>query len=224
MHLHRRHDSSPGTARATEYKVRFRKHCHVLVDMGYKCIKSEDHSASCEDWVTQRIVEEIKSILKSPECPRWAGRYHIDDQVKLSVPNRKTKSRPIIDIEIEYTKSNRPTYHFEAKRLRTDRKDSMREYLGKRGLGRFLDELYARTSDEGGMLGYVQSGHPFDWTEDLAAKLSDPQRNPYSLIEEGGWTAYSVTASIGGIFRTQHSRPNLGSIMLLHRVLDLRSP
>ena len=125
--------------------------------------------------------------------------------------------------EIESNTPNRPTYHFEAKRLRTDRTDSVSEYLGKRGLGSFLNELYARTSDEAGMLGYVQSGNPLDWAQDLAAKLSKAPMNMCYLIDGGDWVACRVIASIENTFRTQHSRPNLGSITLFHRVLDMRS-
>jgi hypothetical protein len=196
----------------------------MLVDMGYKCIKSEDHSASCEDWITQRIVEEIKAILKSSKCPRWAKRYCINDQVVLSVPNRKTIRRPKIDIEIEFAKANHPTYHFEAKRLRADRTDSVSEYLGSSGLGSFLKELYARTSDEAGMLGYVQSGNPLDWAQKLAAKLSNVQMNRYCLINGGNWGACCVIDSLVNTFRTQHSRPSLGPLVLFHRLLDVRLP
>ena len=224
MHLHRRDGQSYGTAHAEEYKLRFRKHCHLLVDMGYKRIRSEDHAASDEDWITQRIVEEVNVILRSPECPRWAGRYSLRDQVVLSVPGRETIRRPKIDIEIESNMPNRPTYHFEAKRLRADRTDSVSEYLGKGGLGSFLNELYARTSDEAGMLGYVQSGNPLDWAQDFAAKLSNASVNPYCLLDDGEWVAYLVVASIENTFRTQHSRPTLGPITLFHRVLDVRSP
>ena len=221
MHLHRRDSPSYGTARAEEHKLQFRKHCHPLVDMGYKRIRAEDHSASDEDWITQRIVEEAKAILRSPACPRWAERYFLRDQVVLSTPGRETIRRPKIDIEIESNTPNRSTYHFEAKRLRTDRTDSVSEYLGKHGLGRFLKELYARTSDEAGMLGYVQSGNLLDWAQDLAAKLSNAPINPYRLVDNGAWLAYRVIASIGNTFRTQHSRPNLGPITLFHRVLDV---
>ena len=223
MHLHRRDSPSYGTARAEEHKLQFRKHCHLLVDMGYKRIKSEDHSVSDEDWITQRIVEEAKAILRSPACPRWAERYSLRDQVVLSVPGRETIRRPKIDIEIESNTLNRPTYDFEAKRLRIDRTDSVSEYLGKGGLGSFLSELYARTSDEAGMLGYVQSGNLLDWAQDLAAKLSNAPINPYRLIDGGTWMTYRVIASIENTFRTQHSRPTLGPITLFHRVLDVYS-
>jgi hypothetical protein len=223
LHLHRRASPSYGTARAEEHKLQFRKHCHLLVDIGYKRIKSEDHSVSDEDWITQRIVEEAKAILRSPACPRWAERYSLRDQVVLSVPGRETIRRPKIDIEIESNTLNRPTYHFEAKRLRIDRTDSVSEYLGKGGLGSLLSERYARTSDEAGMLGYVQSGNPFDWAQDLAAKLNTAPMNLYCLVDNGAWIAYRVIASIENTFRTQHSRPNLGPITLFHRVLDVRS-
>jgi len=223
LHLHRRDGPSYGTARSEEHKLQFRKHCHLLVDMGYKRIRSEDHSVSDEDWITQRIVEDAKAILRSPMRPKWAERYSLRDQVVLSVPGRETIRRPKIDIEIESNVPNRPTYHFEAKRLRTDRTDSVREYLGKGGLGSFLNELYGRTSDEAGMLGYVQSGNPLNWAQNLAAKLSNAPINPYRLIDGGTWITHRVIASIDNTFRTQHSRPNLGPITLFHRVLDVRS-
>ena len=99
----------------------------------------------------------------------------------------------------------------------------MSEYLGESGLGSFLNELYGRTDDEAGMLGYVQSGNPLTWAQALAAKLSNAPMNPYCLIDGGAWDAHRVIASIDNTFRTQHSRPHLGPITLFHRVLDVRS-
>jgi hypothetical protein len=191
--------------------------------MGYKRIRSEDHSVSDEDWITQRIVEEAKAILRSPMYPKWAERYSLRDQVVLSIPGRETIKRPKIDIEIDSNTPNRPVYHFEAKRLRSDRTDSVSEYLGKSGLGSFLNELYGRNSDEAGMLGYVQSGNPLNWVQELAAKLSNAPMNPYCLIDGGTWVTHRVITSIDNIFRTQHSRLTLGPITLFHRVLDVRS-
>ena len=206
-----------------EYATQFRRHCHQLIAFGYGEIRGEDHSGSDEDFITQRLKETIQAAQRERTLPRWAERYFITDQAPVSVPNRVAKERPKIDIEIESTESrSRPVYHFEAKRLRIDRSDSVSEYLGPAGLGMFLKELYARSGDEGGMLGYVQSESPDYWANAIRSKVQRDPKETHQLTDDGMWTATCLITALKHTYTTRHSRPTLGNITIHHTLLDFR--
>jgi hypothetical protein len=173
--------------------------------------------------ITQRLKETMKAAQRERTLPRWADRYFITDQAPVSVPDRVGKERPKIDIEIESTESrNRPVYHFEAKRLRIDRSDSVSDYLGPAGVGMFLGELYGRSGDEGGMLGYVQSESPEHWAEAISNKVQrDPKEN-HHLTRDGTWTEIRLLPILKHTYATRHNRPTLCSITIYHTLLDFR--
>ncbi len=142
-------------------------------------IRGESHDESEEDFITQRLREAIQAGQRERALPRWADHYFVRDQIHVDVSGLVGKERPIIDVYLESNESRRrPSYHFEAKRLRTARTDSVSEYVGEKGLGMFLVEKYGRMGDEGGMLGYVQSESPTYWAEKISGKLQpDPPGN-----------------------------------------------
>ena len=99
---------------------------------------------------------------------------------------------------MESTESHdRPVFHFEAKRLRQEDSHSVSEYVGAAGLGCFLAGMYARTSREGGMLGYVQSASPDDWAKAIASKLQRDPKEKHQLTGDGSWTAIPGEARTG---------------------------
>jgi hypothetical protein len=212
-----------GTADRYEYVVQFRRHCHQLIAIGYGRINGEDHSSSDEDFITQRLKETLQSAQREGTLPRWADQYFVIDQAPVSVPERVGKERPKIDIAIESTESrNRPVYHFEAKRLRTDDSHSVSEYLGPAGLGMFLAELYGRPGDEGGMLGYVQSESPEHWAKAVEGKFQRDSKDTHRLTDDGMWTATRVVPMLKYTYATRHSRPELGNLTVYHTLLDFR--
>ena len=210
-----------GTPEQRDYVVRFRLHCHQLIAVGYGRIRREQHSESGEDFITQRLKETIKAAQRERTLPEWADRYFVTDQTPVSVPDRVGKERPRIDIAIESTESrNRPVYHFEAKRLRVDDSHSVSEYVGAEGLGSFLTELYGRSGDEGGMLGYVQSESLEHWATAIETKIQRDGKEEHRLTDDGEWTAVRLVPAFDHTYATGHHRPTLGDITIYHTLLN----
>ena len=224
LSLHSTPRGALGTPDRDEYAVQFRRYCHYLIAIGYKRIRAEQHSQSEEDLITQRLKEEVKAAQRERNLPAWADRYFITDQAPVNVPKRVGKTRPKIDIEVESSECrNRPVFHFEAKRLRRDDSHSVSEYVGTAGLGSFIEELYARSGDEGGMLGYVQSESPRHWAEAIERKLQRDPKNKHRLTDDGVWSATRLTPSLEQTYSTRHTRPTLRDITIYHTLLDFRA-
>ena len=223
MSLQPKPSGAIGTPDRREYVVHFRRHCHQLIAVGYDRLRGENHAASDEDFITQRLIETVQAAQRERALPRWADRYFITDQAPVSVPGRIGKKRPIIDIKIESTESRtRPVYHFEAKRLRVDDSHSVSEYLGPAGLGTFLAELYGRSGDEGGMLGYVQSESPEHWADAIGGKVQCDPKERHHLTDDGMWTTTRLIPMLKHTYATRHNRPTLCSITIYHTLLDFR--
>jgi hypothetical protein len=94
-------------------------------------------------------VKAINELIEGSEGKRWMQRYIATDNHPVSSPHRKGKRRPRVDIEIVQLQGSRPRFHFESKRL-GKRPHTVDKYLGKDGLGCFLEAQYARESDQGG--------------------------------------------------------------------------
>ena len=224
MSLHSKASGALGTPDRRDYVGQFRRHCHELIATGYNRIRGERHSKSEEDFITQRIKEEIKAAQREKALPRWADRYFVTDQAPVSAPDRVGKDRPKIDIEIESTESrDRPVFHFEAKRLRREDSHSVSEYVGPAGLGSFLAGLYGRTGHEGGMLGYVQSESPEYWARAIERKLQRYPNEGHCLTGDGSWSAVRLIPAFEHTYSTRHDRPRLGHINIYHSLLDFRS-
>ncbi len=224
MSLHCKPSSASGTPDHREYVVRFRRHCHQLIAVGYNRIRGEHHCQSREDFITQRLKEEVKAAQRERSLPKWAYRYFITDQAPVSGPNRNAEDRPKIDIEIESGECrDRPVFHFEAKRLRLDDSHSVSEYVGPAGLGSFLAELYARSGDEGGMLGYVHSESPEVWAGAIERKLQRDPIDKHRLTDDGAWTAIRLIPALEHTYSTRHNRPTLGNITIYHTLLNFRA-
>ena len=185
-------DSAVGAPDRNEYAAQFRRHCHQLIAFGYRAIRGESHNESEENFITQRLKQAIQTEQRDGVLPEWADHYFVHDQIHVDVPGLEVNERPIIDIHFESTESRRrPVYHFEAKRLRTADTHSVSEYVGEDGLGMFLAELYGRTGDEGGMLGYVQSESPTYWVEKISDKLQPDPPGNHQLTADGAWARVS---------------------------------
>jgi hypothetical protein len=213
-----------GAPERDEYAAQFRRHCHQLIAFGYDAIRGESHSESEEDFITQRLRQAIQAGQRDGVLPRWADRYFVYDQLPVDVPGVVGNDRPKIDVHFESAESRRrPVYHFEAKRLRTADTHSVSEYVGKRGLGMFLAELYGRAYDEGGMLGYVQSESPAHWAEKIRNKLQLDPPGDHRLTADGVWARVRLIAELEHTYATRHARPTLRNITVYHTLLDFRS-
>lgn len=224
MSLHSTYRGALGRPDGDEYAVQFRRHCRYLIAIAYGRIRAEQHSKSEEDLITQRIKEGVSAAQREGSLPKWADRYFITDQAPVDVPDRVGKERPKIDIEVQSSECrNRPVFHFEAKRLRGEHSHSVSQYVGASGLGCFIKELYARSRDEGGMLGYVQSKSPQHWADAIERKLQRDPKNKHRLTGDGGWAATRLTSELEHTYSTRHCRPTLGGITVYHTLLDFRA-
>jgi hypothetical protein len=213
-------NSAVGARERDEYPAQFRRHCHQLIAFRYRAIRGESHSESEEDFITQRLRQAIQNELDGT-LPRWADRYFVYDQLPVDVPGVAGKDRPKIDIHFVSNESrHRPVFHFEAKRLRTADTHSVSEYVGERGLGMFVAELYGRMGNEGGMLGYVQSESPTHWAERIGRKLHPDPPGNHQLTADGAWVGFPLIPEFEHTYATRHTRPTLGNVTIYHTLLD----
>lgn len=167
------------------YTETLRMHAVTLIWMGFQRLDASSYSTAEEDDITGDLVVEMKSVSQDPASPEWVDHYEIHEQVRQNVDNKRGKSRPILDIEIEcHRRGPRPRLGFEAKRLSLG--NSVGKYLGKDGLSAFLTRHYHTTHGEGGMLGYVQQNTPDEWSEKIAKKISK-EKTQYRTSEIDYW-------------------------------------
>lgn len=219
MSLHSPQPGKRGSADGAAYKARFRRHCLVLLRLGYECIRSKDHSQVDEDTITQNLVIAIRQILKERTGPRWTVHYFVHDQGPVSAEAVSPKERPKIDIEMESNHHDRPLFHFEAKRLRKDDSHSVSNFVGPPGLGGFLEGSYSPRTDVGGMLGYVQTETPDHWQKKIWNKLS-ADRKSSRLSKDSTWNKQSLRGCPTHLYLTCHLRDQLGKIEIYHSFLD----
>lgn len=149
-----------------------REHAHHLIARGYEQLRNAVFTEAEEQTITGALVSEMRRVLESEtDAPTWASHYSIHEDPPLSVPGRRGRARPRVDIELErLAPGRRPRLRFEAKRLCSPG-HPVRSYLGEEGLGCFLSEKYPTTHGEAGMLGYVQSEDEGTWAAQLAHRL-----------------------------------------------------
>lgn len=149
-------DATLAVVYADEYWFAYRQHVHVLLAWGYADSRHRVQVKQEEPDITGFIAEAIKDRLNDLNSPDWCDNIGIADDPPIPGGGRTGRSRWRPDLIFEQTgRRPRSKYYFEAKRLH--KRQSVKEYLGKDGLGCFLRGEYAQECDEAGMLGYVQS-------------------------------------------------------------------
>lgn len=206
-----------GEGFAKAHRDSFRRHCHILIQMGYECIRGEDHTASCEDDITMRLADAIRAYLSTGASPRWTIHYFVRDQIRQSSPATPARKRPQVDIEMESNNRGRPVYHFEAKRLRGT-SACVDAYFGEDGLGCFLSGRYGADSSEGGMLGYIQHQSVDYWAQLLEQSLRESARLQLSRGHQ--WERQIIDDGPDHVFSTTHTRQGQGEIVICHSLLD----
>ncbi len=217
-------NKNPGqTSNRRVYAGAFAIHSHRLVSLGYNSTRPTVTRDTEEEVITQRIVEGVTELIEANGAPAWMKRYTVLDNNPLPNPTRQGNERPRIDIEVRSTRgSPRPRFHFEAKRLLTNSHPTGK-YLGPDGLGCFVTEQYAASSDEGGMLGYVQC----DTCEKWAGKIEESilaDSTKHRLDQQVGWAQQIIIEELEHTYRTLHNRPTKGVITIYHTLLSFCQP
>lgn len=197
-----------------QYLPSFVLHAHQLLKLGYDSLNPAEFAAAREETITGCLTAAMKSVLRSRLAPDWTADLTVHDEVYVEDGVRRGKRRLRIDIEFEQVRRGpRPTFQFEAKRLRSTA--SLRAYLGSGGLGCFLDGRYAKNQDMAGMLGYIQSGTVGQCTAQLAGKLD----SHLSALATGRWQPRPCVPMLP-TYQTRHRRTaRLGPITILHSLL-----
>ena len=201
------------------YLRAFLRDAHRLIALGYSGTDPTKQKKTVEEFITQRIVEEIIKLIEAKNSPTWMRRYSATDNLPLTYPGKPGKQRPRIDIEILCLSGRpRPRFHFEAKRLGDG--NAVGPYLGPKGIGCFVVAKYARDSDEAGMLGYVQAGTCDSWADKIRQSIAnDPAK--YAIVAGTDWEAVTIVPGCADSYRTQHDRASLKRVVCVYHTLLL---
>lgn len=193
-------------------------HAHVILHMGYKRLDSCEFSTAEEEDITGVLSDAMTDALASPESPAWRFFYTVHEEPRVRNKKRRGKRRLRLDIQVEYTGEARPRFSFEAKRLRASDPKSISKYLGEEGLGCFILGLYARESDEVGMLAYVQSDDHEQWASSIRAGLhTHVQKCEWKT--EDGWVSVQIAEGLTTTFKSSHARSSLNKGLTVYHTL-----
>lgn len=168
--------SKPDLSHFQKWKVAFRERAHFLISVGYResnhKIKSDNHE---EQDLTGFLVSSINDWMRRRDCPAWCKHYDVHEESPVPKEDSFGKSRPRTDIFVRWcSRSGRPEFVFEAKRLRT-KGYGVSRYTGLAGMGCFTEGIYASGYDEAAMLGYVQSNTLLEWKERVKKSIVEKE-------------------------------------------------
>ena len=200
------------------YERSFVRRCHQLLASGYRELQPAALQHQEEPAITGELVRAMKSVQQRRDAPRWTIYLHIADDPPVNSPGRLGKRRRRVDIEFERPqRGRRPRFQCEAKRLHQT--DSIANYLGADGLGRFLVGDYSRDDDAAGMLGYVQTRGSMEWSSELRAAL-DEGRVEYEIVSSEPFVQVNLDAMPIATWRSEHRRTAIGRpIVIYHSLL-----
>lgn len=174
-----------------DYLVVLREDAHQLLAWGYADVRRRLAKANDEYEMTGLLADGMDARINSPLTPDKFMLYAVHNEKPTSPTGELGKKRPRLDIQIERC-GVRPKrfFTFEAKRLRDDAassaSDTMREYLGGDGIGRFVSGHYVPESREAAMLGCIQAHDAEFWFNRVSFAFETDALNGgamYALIE-----------------------------------------
>ncbi|QDU16856.1 hypothetical protein CA11_46920 [Gimesia maris] len=203
------------------YRNSFVMQVHSLLWMGFSQLECSRLSDLDEPEISGLICESIAAIFDNVESPGWVNNYEIHDDPPVHDPNRQGKRRRRVDLKI-ISNHFRPRQHFcfEAKSMKSSK--SVSAYLGKEGLGRFLDGSYSSDQPIGGMIAYIQVEDCDSWCSKITSKLD---KNKHKIGRGGSWTASTIVSTLKHTYQTSHKRNRpLNNITIIHTLLDCTKP
>ena len=208
-----------------DYLTVIREDAHLLLAWGYTDSRSKFPTARDEYDLTGFLADAMDARIDNPETPERFSLYSVHNERPISSKSECGKDRPKLDIQIERCGIRpKPSYTFEAKRLRDDTKaspsDSLSQYLGDDGVGRFVAGKYEGESVEAAMLGLIQAHPPEFWLERIGRAFEDDVasgRGRFKIVE--GFQRCLVIAELPDEASTVHLRIGGSRIRLLHLFL-----
>lgn len=214
----RSHSRGIALAKANAYRDVFVKHVHMLLWMGYSRLERSTLPDLDEPDISGLICEKIGNVFDDEKSPDWVDDYEIHDDPPVHHRERLGKHRRRVDIKLKSHRTRpRSQFCFEAKLLKNS--SSVSGYLGKDGLGRFLDGSYSSDQKIGGMIAYVQTDDSAKWCSKIVAKLDN---DAHQLGRgDGGWTSVTITSDLSHTYQTIHKRAKrLANVTIIHTLLD----
>lgn len=197
------HSPEPNSANHRFYAASFIRKSHQVLKAGYDRLNPASFASSKEEDITGELTRGMQDALQDAAAPRWFGHFWVTEEVHVHHSKRRGKNRKRLDIEIIKSQSGkRPVLRFEAKRLRTD--GDAGKYLGKTGLGCFLDGSYGPNDDTVGMIGYVQRSDVGSHAKTIEAKLGD-QPDDFSVDRTVTWEEFELVNGLT-TYRSRHFR------------------
>lgn len=206
------------------YSKRFRKDVHILLDFGYKRVRSTINTDTQEPTITGRIAEEIeKGLEQLGLLPEEVLKPHYvvipeNSKIKSTDPNNIKDKFIRLDIVIlDSRKRPYRRYVVEAKRLK---KKNFRKAIDKYcndGIMRFIDEIYASDSPEAIMVGFWQDEDAKHWLDELTQKFEENEKT-MSVNEK--LISIEVIPEISHELFSIHQRKSGSKIILFHILLD----
>ena len=211
------HSKEIAPSKALAYRDAFVTHVHILLWMGYSRLERSALPNLDEPAISGLICESIEAVFDDATSPDWVDEYDVYDDPPVHDRKRRGKFRRRVDIKLKSRRARpRLRFCFEAKLLKSG--SGVSAYLGKEGLGRFLDGSYSSDQTIGGMIAYVQDGDCDEWCSKVVAKLD---KEAHQLGRGGSWTKVTITSDLRHTYRTIHKRANrLKNIAILHTLLN----
>ena len=211
------HSKGIAPSKAIAYRDAFVTHVHILLWMGYSRLDHSTLPGLDEPAISGLICKNIQAVFDDADSPDWVDDYGVHDDPPVHDRNRLGKHRRRVDIKLKSSRTRpRLRFCFEAKLLKSG--SGVSAYLGKEGLGRFLDGSYSSDQTIGGMIAYVQDGDCDEWCSKVVAKLDTAA---HQLGRGGSWTKVTITSDLRHTYRTIHKRVNrLKNIAILHTLLN----
>jgi hypothetical protein len=169
----------PSRAIVDVFSDSFRQHVRLLIAWGLELAIDHIRQTDEEEHITGFLFDAIDEVLYSNRAA-WCKHYDVHNERPISSGGQPGKSRREIDLLIKFvTSPYRPEYVFEAKPLNY-LKPYQREsnYINKGALQRFIRgeyDVFTSRYPEAGMLGYVLSDTPEQWSERLMLVIDNNQ-------------------------------------------------
>jgi len=204
--------SAGPSGNSPDYRRVFVERVHQLIKMGYDRMVPPDYRTEEEPAITGALVEAIRQVFDD-SLEEWVPFFAVHDDPPVNDGIRRGKHRFRLDVKIVSAEIRpRQIFSFEAKRLDGDR--SVAAYLGEDGLGCFLQCKYAKYEDDGGMLGYVQTGDLSTWAGKIEQALA-ASPHLYAVETDQPWREWRQVEGLRHCYRSRHRR------LVIQRGIDI---
>lgn len=190
---------------------------HELLAMGHARLVPSDLVTMEETDITGKLCDSMNRVLDAEDAPEWATILTVVDDQPESVRFRTGKRRPRTDVCVRCI-NPRPEHRFRFEAKRLNERASLAAYLGDDGMLALLRGYYGELP-YGGMIGFVQSDTPAEWSVRVKQALREAPRK-YDVVEPVEFVALGVNAPEPVFWSNHHGAgAEEGSRRITHTLL-----